>query len=135
MSPVFTTQKKTSKKKVIRKTTLKRVTKKSPRVFPRFPSGDEKIKILYEDPDLLAVDKPAGLIVQGAQDKKTSLLHRLKSQYPGLSPLHRLDRNVTGAVIFAKTKKGASAMSKLMVAGGVDKTYLAIVWGKPPQTG
>jgi len=73
-------------------------------------------EILYEDKHILIVNKPAGLVVQGAKNKEISLLSLLKEYIkerdnkPGnvfLGVVHRLDKVVSGAVIFAKRSKAA----------------------------
>jgi 23S rRNA pseudouridine1911/1915/1917 synthase len=86
------------------------------------------------------VDKPANSIVQGAEDQSLSLLQAMKDlikerdDKPGnvfLAPVHRLDRNVTGAVLFAKTSKGASRITETIKRKELQKKYQAITWGIP----
>ncbi len=100
------------------------------------------IKILYEDNHLLVVAKPAGLLVQGDRSGDVTLLDQakeyLKVKYakPGnvyLGLVHRLDRNVSGAVILARTSKAAGRLSAQFRAGTITKSYLAIVAGNPPD--
>ena len=92
--------------------------------------------MLYEDNHLLAVAKPAGLLVQGAAAGETSLFQLVKERRkererkPGgvyLGLLHRLDRETTGVVLFAKTSKAASRLSRQFRAGSIRKTYWAVV--------
>lgn len=98
----------------------------------------EKIKILYEDNHLIAVYKPAGMLVQGDKSGDKSLMDEVKSyikekyQKPGnvfLGLVHRLDRNVDGIVLFAKTSKGASRVSEQFRLHTVKKIYHAWVEG------
>ncbi len=98
--------------------------------------------ILHEDNHLLVVAKPAGLLVQGDRSGDPSLLDqareylRVKYAKPGkvyLGLVHRLDRNVSGVVILARTSKAAGRLSAQFRAGTVKKTYLAVVTGNPPD--
>lgn len=92
--------------------------------------------VLFEDNHLLIVNKRAGEIVQGDKTGDEPLLESLKSYIkvkynkPGevfLGLVHRLDRPVSGAVIFARTSKALSRMNALMKAREVRKVYFAIV--------
>ncbi|MFH1643375.1 MAG: RNA pseudouridine synthase [Patescibacteria group bacterium] len=99
-----------------------------------------KLNVLYEDNHLIAVEKPAGVLVQGDKTKDISLMDEvrgfLKNKYekPGnvfLGLIHRLDRPVSGIVLFAKTSKGASRISEQFRNHDVEKIYHAVVKGKP----
>ncbi len=100
------------------------------------------IKIIYEDNHLIAVFKPAGVLSQGDKTGDVSILDEvkkyLKEKYkkPGnvfLGLLHRLDRPVSGIILFAKTSKGASRLSEQFRNHTIEKTYHAIVIGKPEK--
>jgi len=100
------------------------------------------VKVLYEDNHLIAVFKPAGMLTQGdiTGDKclmdEVSLYLKEKYKKPGnvfLGLLHRLDRPVSGIVLFAKTSKGASRLSEQFRNRTVQKTYHALVLGKPKE--
>ncbi len=100
------------------------------------------MRILHEDNHLLAVAKPAGLLVQGDRSGDETLLDqarqylRIKYAKPGnvyMGLVHRLDRNVSGVVLLARTSKAASRLSAQFRAGTVTKTYLAVVAGDPPD--
>ncbi|MCU0593971.1 MAG: RluA family pseudouridine synthase [Desulfobacterota bacterium] len=102
----------------------------------------EEIQILYEDNHLIAVYKPAGLLVQGDISHEISLLDMvkdyIKKQYnkPGevfLGLVHRLDRPVAGVVVFARTSKSASRLSIQWRQRSITKIYWALVHGKMPQ--
>lgn len=99
-----------------------------------------EIKVLYEDNHLIAVYKPAGILVQGDKSGDISLLDEVRTyikqkyQKPGnvfVGLVHRLDRNVDGIVLFAKTSKGASRISEQIREHKVQKTYHAWVHGTP----
>lgn len=101
------------------------------------------MKVLYEDNHIIIVNKASGEIVQGDKtgDKPLCDIVRewLKAKYdkPGnvfLGVVHRLDRPVTGAVLFAKTSKALSRLNRMFASHeNVRKTYWAIVGKHPPQ--
>ncbi|UVI27792.1 RluA family pseudouridine synthase [Paenibacillus spongiae] len=106
-------------------------------------SVDPVLPVLYEDNHLLAVVKPPGVLSQaddtGEPDMVTLLKQDLKVRYnkPGnvyVGLVHRLDRPVGGAMLFAKTSKAASRLSESVRSRAFDKTYVAVVHGNPPQT-
>lgn len=99
-------------------------------------------KVLYEDNHLIAVFKPAGILVQGDESGDKCLVDEvkeyLKEKYkkPGkvfLGLLHRLDRPVSGIVLFAKTSKGASRLSEQFRNHETEKIYHALVAGIPKE--
>jgi 23S rRNA pseudouridine1911/1915/1917 synthase len=96
--------------------------------------------ILYEDNHLLALYKPAGLLVQGDQTGAVSFLdlaktwlkeryHKKGEAFLGL--VHRLDRPVAGVMLFCRTSKSAGRISEQFRSGKIRKYYLAIVAGNP----
>ena len=99
--------------------------------------------VLYEDNHLIAVAKKAGDIVQGDKTGDVPLSDLVKAylkdkyQKPGnvyLGVVHRLDRPVSGVVLFAKTSKALPRPNKMFAEHqAVKKTYLAIVANRPPQ--
>ncbi|MFH1401854.1 MAG: RluA family pseudouridine synthase [Parcubacteria group bacterium] len=101
-----------------------------------------EIDVLYEDNHLIAVFKPAGVLTQGDKSGDENLMDgvkkHLKEKYkkPGnvfLGLLHRLDRPVSGIILFAKTSKGASRLSEQFRNHSIVKIYHAIVLGRPSQ--
>ena len=103
------------------------------------------IPVIYEDDSFIIIDKPSGLVVQpGNRKEKGSLLDLLKeyrqkkagalgeAEFP-YTPVHRLDRQTSGALIIAKTRVAARALSKSISHGEVRKIYLAIVEGVPSE--
>ena len=94
--------------------------------------------ILHEDNHCLALNKPAGLLTMGDHTGEPTLVDvardylREKYQKPGnvfVGVVHRLDRPVSGVVLFARTSKGASRLSEQFRVHSVEKTYLALVEG------
>ncbi len=101
-----------------------------------------KQRILYEDNHLIAVNKLPSEIVQGDKTGDEPLSEwvkkYLKEKYnkPGnvfLGVIHRLDRPVSGVVVFAKTGKALSRMNALVKQRAMQKTYWAIVGNQPPE--
>ncbi len=99
--------------------------------------------IIYEDNHLLAINKPAGWLVQGDRTGDPTLIdwgkNYLKEKYakPGavfLTPAHRLDRPVSGAILFARTDKALTRLTVLFRDRGVQKTYLALVLQEPDRS-
>ena len=106
------------------------------------------IKVLYEDNHIIAVLKPAGVLTQGDRTGERSLMEDVKdylkekknkktpsnpSGQAGnvfLGLVHRLDKPVSGIVLFGKTSKGASRLSEQFREHTIQKTYHAIVIGK-----
>lgn len=101
------------------------------------------MKVLYEDNHIIIVSKSAGEIVQGDKTGDTPLLETIKSylkekyQKPGnvfLGVVHRLDRPVSGVVLFAKTSKALPRLNALFAEHEkVKKTYWAIVCNRPKE--
>ncbi len=98
------------------------------------------MQILYEDNHILIVNKASGEIVQGDKTGDEPLVETLKryikerDSKPGqvfLGVVHRLDRPVTGVVMFAKTSKALSRLNAMFAAGEVHKTYWAISRNRP----
>ena len=96
-------------------------------------------RIIFIDNHLIAVTKPAGLLTQPDRNTDESLMDQtrqwIKEKYnkPNnifLGLVHRLDRNVSGVVLFARTSKAASRLSKQFREGTPKKHYRAIVLGK-----
>ena len=107
------------------------------------------IAVLYEDDELMVIDKPAGLPVQpGNRSERGSILDVLrlyqaeKEQWESrragkitfpYSPVHRLDTETTGALLVAKTRRAARTLSKALREGRVKKIYLAVVSPAPNE--
>ena len=86
--------------------------------------------ILYSDRELVACVKPVGL------DSESEFPMKLKEELGGeIYPIHRLDKNVGGVMIYARTKQAAAALSKTVQDGDMVKEYVALVHGTPPESG
>jgi 23S rRNA pseudouridine1911/1915/1917 synthase len=106
----------------------------------RTEPGD--LRVLYEDNHCIAVLKPARMLTAGDRTGDVSLLDRVrdylkqKYQKPGnvfVGLVHRLDRPVSGVVLFARTSKGAARLSEQFREGTVIKVYRAVVEGNVAQ--
>ena len=109
---------------------------------PIIMSTPENLEVLYEDNHIIAVNKRSSDIVQGDITNDRTLDNvireylRVKYGKPGeawLGTIHRIDRPVSGVILYAKTSKCLSRMMKAFKHREVAKTYWAVVKGEPPQ--
>ena len=105
---------------------------------PEFPAEDGPLEILWEDEYLIAVDKPAGIIVHPTFHRQTGTLanlllgyYRRTGQACGIHIVTRLDRDTTGVVLFAKYAFFHWLLMEELAAGRIRKTYLARTLGGP----
>lgn len=95
-----------------------------------------ELETAYEDPELLIINKPAGLPVHPGTKNPDSVTARLKLVFPDApfapTPAHRLDKNTTGALAVAKTYRMLNKLHGLIRTGKIQKTYLAWVAGAWP---
>ncbi len=101
--------------------------------------GPETLPILYRDAWLVAVHKPAGLLVHRSdldRGERRFAVQILRDQLGcRVYPVHRLDRGTSGLLLFALDAGMARALHQQFEARGPDKTYLAVVRGHPPEAG
>lgn len=107
---------------------------------PKRDYPDFETWILYEDENIVILNKPAGLLSQGDTSGTPSLNEALLSareSRAGVTPsiCHRLDRNTSGLVIAGKTVRGLQEMNALIKAHSLTKVYQALVYGKTPASG
>lgn len=97
------------------------------------------LKILYEDAYLIVVWKPVGLEAQSSRGFGADMVSEIKRHIHKLSPnagepyvgvIHRLDKPVSGVMVYAKEKKAAAALSKQVSDGSMQKKYLAVLCGE-----
>lgn len=95
------------------------------------PPQEPYLTVLYEDEDLLALDKPSGLLsVPGKTDDLSDCLeNRVKSCYPHATTVHRLDMSTSGIVVMALTRAAHRHLSMQFERRLTSKTYIARVWG------
>lgn len=88
------------------------------------------MELLYSDKHIAVCVKPVGL------DSETEVPAALKEQLGGeIFPIHRLDKNVGGVMVYARTRQTAASLSKAVQEGTMVKEYVAMVHGTPPETG
>ena len=96
------------------------------------PFGVTELKILYEDRDLLIVDKPAGLACHGGSGVSFGLIERLRAtrpEAPMIELAHRLDRDTSGAIVLCKTRKALVRFQEEIREGRMHKEYRLMVVG------
>ncbi len=100
------------------------------------PQHPASVPILHVDDDLLLVDKPSGIVVhRGWADDDGGLVVLVERQMRRrVWPAHRLDRGTSGVTAFALSATAAAAVSGAFAAGEVDKVYIALVRGHPPES-
>ena len=105
--------------------------------------ADNSLEILYEDNHLLVINKRSGVLVQGDETGDKPLVEickeyiKEKFNKPGavfMGTVHRLDRPVSGVVVFARTSKALERMNELFRSRETEKVYWAISDQKPPQS-
>ena len=88
------------------------------------------MEILYSDKEIAVCVKPVGL------DSETEVPAQLQNALGGAAfTLHRLDKNVGGVMVYARTKAAAAALSRAIQEGAMVKEYVALVHGTPPESG
>ena len=88
------------------------------------------MEILFSDRDIVLCIKPVGL------DSEIQMPAALKETLGGeICPVHRLDKNVGGVMVFARTQAAAASLSKAIQEGNLIKEYVALVHGNPPESG
>ena len=88
------------------------------------------MELLFSDKNIVVCVKPVGL------DSELEVPAALKETLGGeIFPIHRLDKNVGGIMVYARTKQAAASLSKAVQEGSMVKEYVALVHGTPPESG
>ena len=113
----------------------------APPETPTPEAEDVPVGVRHEDPDLLVVAKPAGLVVHpGAGHAHGTLVHGLLRRYPEIASVgdrsrpgivHRLDRDTSGLMLVARSPRAYDGLVAAIGGHAVDRCYLALVWGRP----
>lgn len=105
---------------------------------PEYPAQDGALTVLYEDAHLIALDKPAGMLVHPSRAQNENTLanyllgyYRRTGQQSACHPITRLDRDTFGVVLLAKNAHIHGLFTALQAEGALEKTYEALVWGGP----
>ncbi len=108
-------------------------------VGPKVSFIKGSLKILYEDDHMVVLEKPEGLLsVATAKENRATVHAMLKKQFhhPRVYPVHRLDRETSGVMLFAYHENARDALKKQFEQQNVDKTYFALVENEmSPQSG
>ena len=92
----------------------------------------EQIEILLDDREMLVCVKPAGILSQSGKAGEKTMVSLLEKQTGGtVYPVHRLDREAGGVMVYTKTPEAAAALSREIQAGRMEKEYLAVLKGVP----
>jgi len=101
------------------------------------------LRVLHEDPELVVLDKPAGVVVHpGAGHRRATLAHFLLHRYPEIAGVggpgrpgivHRLDLDTSGVLVAARTEAAYLGLTRAFAEREVEKRYLAIVYGTPKE--
>ena len=120
-----------------------------PEPEPAEPQGENiALDVLYEDDELIVINKPAGLVVHPGAGNWTgtlvnALIHHCGDSLSGIGGVrrpgivHRLDKETSGVMVVAKTDRAHKALSEAFAdhgrTGDLERAYLALVWGIPPR--
>ena len=106
---------------------------------PCYPAEPGELSILYEDADLLAVDKRAGMLIHPSRNRDSGTLANFVEYYyartgqrSAFHPITRLDRDTYGVVLLAKNSYVHARLCRAHEQGLIEKTYHALVYGAPP---
>ena len=102
-----------------------------------------RLSVLHDDEDVLIVDKPAGLLTVPTAERESDTLHARTLDYlqhrygrrPYAGIVHRLDKDTSGALVFARNREALHALQALFRAHDIEREYIALVAGEPPDSG
>jgi 23S rRNA pseudouridine1911/1915/1917 synthase len=98
-------------------------------------AAKNSLKIVFENDDFVAVNKPAGLLtIPDREQSERSLKEILINKYGAIFTVHRLDKDTSGLLLFAKNENTHKFLSRLFEERKVEKYYLGIVHGSPQNT-
>ncbi len=104
---------------------------------PALTAAEIEARVLYKDSLILVVDKPAGLPVHqgpgGGPNLEQSFVHLRYGLPRAPSLAHRLDRDTTGCLVLGRHPKALAKLGKIFAGGRAEKTYWAVVRGRPAQ--
>ena len=85
------------------------------------------MNLLYQDAHMVVCVKPAGLLAQADSKGGESAVSKLEAAFGSIYPVHRLDKDTGGVMVFARTQKAAAALSKAVQENKLNKEYLALL--------
>ncbi len=92
----------------------------------------QQVKLLYEDDDLLIIDKPSGLLSVPGRDRQASVMNWINQSSPAF-PAHRLDQDTSGILIVAKNSEALASLQEQFRQHRIEKKYIAILDGVPKE--
>ena len=98
-----------------------------------------ELQILFEDDTMLVCNKPTGVLAQSGKSFEVDMVsalmtyRRQKGEDTFIGVINRLDRQVSGLMLFAKTKAAAASLNKLMQQNSFNKNYYAVICGRPDE--
>ncbi|MEM7683396.1 MAG: RluA family pseudouridine synthase [Pseudomonadota bacterium] len=115
-----------------------------PPVDPEPLPEDIPLDVVYEDADVIVVNKPAGMVVHPAPGAPTgtlvnALLHHCGESLAGIGGerrpgiVHRIDRQTSGLLVSAKTDRAHAGLSEQFAGHSIERRYLALCWGRPDR--
>ena len=102
-------------------------------IADKFLEPDIKLSIIYEDDNILILNKPYNIEVTGEKSITTLVHKKYKSFKFKPMPCHRIDRNTTGLILFAKNEEALSILLDKFKKHEIEKHYLALVYGHPKE--
>lgn len=102
----------------------------------RSPPASRRFDVVFEDEHLLVLNKPATLAVHGGSGVSFGVIEQLRHQRPDARSLelaHRLDRDTSGLLIVAKSRRALAGLHEMLREGRIEKRYLALVRGAWPE--
>jgi RluA family pseudouridine synthase len=90
-------------------------------------------RVAFEDAEALAIDKPAGLAVAAERGGGRSLDVEVAARWPGATLVHRIDRDTSGLVLFARGRAARQRLHAALATGGIQRLYAAVIAGAPPD--
>jgi tRNA pseudouridine32 synthase / 23S rRNA pseudouridine746 synthase len=105
-----------------------------PRDFVYAPP-DSPLDIVHVDEEILVLDKPSGLLTVAGktEDLADCLEARANAAFPGARPVHRLDKDTSGLIVFARTPEALTHIGLQFEKRWTSKTYQALIWGQPSE--
>ncbi len=95
------------------------------------------LSIVHQDPHIIVCEKPAGVLSEGEGDRALPTLLaellRAKGEREEIFPVHRLDRETTGLMVYARTREAAASLSRAITESRFQKEYLTLVCGTPEK--
>ena len=95
------------------------------------------LSIVFRDPQIVVCEKPAGVLSEGEGERALPTLLsealRAEGERDGIFPVHRLDRETTGLMVYARTREAAASLSRAITESRFQKEYLTLVCGSPEQ--